>query len=75
MAVPVESGPTLSFGRPRPLVNGLPQWAIDSGQTYHIAPDGDRFLMMQWAAVRTGSNELRIIFNWFGDLRRAMAAR
>ena len=70
------AGPlSATLGRPRPLVNGLPQWAIDSGQTYHIAPDGDRFLMMQWAAVRTGSNELRIIFNWFGDLRRAMAAR
>jgi hypothetical protein len=72
-AVPIEPGPTFSFGRPQPLINGLPQWPIDSGQTYHIAPDGNRFLMMQWAAVRAGSNELRVIFNWFSDLRRAVA--
>jgi serine/threonine-protein kinase len=73
IAVPIEPGPTFSFGRSQPLITGLPQWAIDSGQTYHLAPDGDRFLMMQWAAVRAGSNELRVVFNWFSDLRRAVA--
>ena len=75
IAVPIEPGPTFSFGRPRTLINGLPQWGIDSGQTYHVAPDGNRFLMMQWASQRTGPNELRVVFNWFNDLQRAVAAK
>jgi hypothetical protein len=73
IAVPIEPGPAFSFGRPETLMTGLPQWPIDSGQTYHIAPGGNRFLMMQGAAARAGSNELRVVFNWFSDLRRAVA--
>ena len=72
IAVPIEPGATLSIGRPQVLLTGLKFWSLDSGQTYHVAPTGDRFLLMQPAGKDTSPTEVRVVFNWFADIRRQL---
>ena len=65
MAVEVEMGasfrahtPTILFDKPY-----LPG--------FDVAPDGRRFLMMRVAAAQeAGPPELRLVVNWFEELRR-----
>jgi dipeptidyl aminopeptidase/acylaminoacyl peptidase len=74
IAVPIESGATLNVGRPVTLLSGIPVWSTDSHQTYHVAPGGDRFLMMRAADQGGASQEVRTVFNWFTEVRRTMSA-
>jgi serine/threonine-protein kinase len=73
IAVPVESGEALKVGKPVTLLTGIPLWATDTHQTFHVAPAGDRFLMMRAADQRGAAPEVRTIFNWFSELRRTMS--
>lgn len=45
MMVEVEPGQTFSPGKPRALFVGVVPYTTDSGQTYVVAPTGERFLM------------------------------
>ena len=69
MSVPVESGVAFSPGRPRALFDGLLPPVTDSGQTFDVAPRGDRFLMLQPVRDGAGTPEVRLILNWFDELR------
>ena len=69
IAVPIEPGPALLPGRPRTLFTGVVNVSIDSAETYHIAPTGDRFLMMRSVDPHGGSQEIRAILNWFSELK------
>ena len=73
ISVPVESGATLAVGNPVTLLTGVPVWVTDSHQTYHVAPAGDRFLMMRAADERGAAPEVRAVFNWFAELRRTLS--
>ena len=70
MMVPIERGSALSPGKPRMLFSGVTKPATDSGQTYHIAGTGDRFLMLRPANDGAPAPEVRLILNWFTELRR-----
>jgi hypothetical protein len=38
---------------------------------YDVAPDGRRFLIIKYAEAQPGrQNDLRIVLNWFEELRR-----
>jgi hypothetical protein len=73
ISVPVESGATLAVGKAVTLLTGVPVWSTDSHQTYHVAPTGDRFLMMRAADERGAAPEVRAVFNWFVELRRTVS--
>jgi serine/threonine protein kinase/Tol biopolymer transport system component len=70
MAVPVELGAALSPGRPRMLFSGVVTVSIDSAETYHVTPAGDRFVMMRSVDQRGAPQDLRMILNWFTELSR-----
>jgi hypothetical protein len=73
MAVPIQTAPVFSAGKPTMLFQG--QYLLGpGGPTYDISPDGRRFLM-----VKQGSNSpigagvpfrFVIVENWIEDLKR-----
>jgi Tol biopolymer transport system component len=73
VAIPVEPGAAFLPGKRKVLFSGLAQIVVDSSETYHMAPLGDRFVMMRPADDRASAPEVRIVLNWFADLRRAVA--
>jgi Tol biopolymer transport system component len=75
VAVPIEPGATFVPGRPKTLFNGVTYISIDSAETYHVSPKGDRFVMMRPAGTHATSQEVRAILNWFGELRRATSKK
>jgi hypothetical protein len=74
MAAPIDAGTVLALGKPRTLLRGLTRWSVDTGQTYHVSPTGDRFLMMR-PATEHATPELRVIINWREELRRVVPAK
>jgi len=38
--------------------------------SYDVAPDGKRFLMLKRSATEGVTPELHVILNWFDDLRK-----
>ena len=55
--------------KPRTLLGGLTPPITDSGQTYAVAPSGDRFLMLRPVREAAGPPEARLILNWVDELR------
>ncbi len=69
LVVSVQTGPTLSTGKPRVLFErSYVSSSISVGyQYYDISPDGKRFLMMKEAAEST---QINVVLNWFEELKR-----
>ena len=67
MAVPVETEPEFKVGRPSALFGGV-RSAIN---LYDVAPDGQSFFVLQRDSA---PKELRVIFNWFEELKRLAPA-
>jgi serine/threonine-protein kinase len=70
MAVSLEPGPALLPGRPRTLFSGVVPISVDSAETYHLTPTGDRFLMMRSDTRTSAPAEVRAIFGWFPTIGR-----
>ena len=70
MAVPVETSPVLTFGRPEALFEGTyyPSTSTNRGRTYGVSPDGQRFLMIR--VNNAPSDQLVIVLNWHEELKR-----
>jgi hypothetical protein len=67
LAVPLETGAAFVPGKARELFGGLTPPVTDSGQTYAVS--GDRFLMLRPVREGGGPPEVRMILNWFDELR------
>jgi hypothetical protein len=67
LAVGVTYAPTLSFGRPRVLFEGVYDGAAVGHQHYDISHDGTRFLMVKHGEPR-GPTEVRVVLNWSEEL-------
>jgi hypothetical protein len=70
--VPVEAGAAFLPGKPTVVLTDVVAPIVDSAETYDVAPDG-RFVMMRPAEEQGGIAEVRILLNWFSDLRPASA--
>jgi dipeptidyl aminopeptidase/acylaminoacyl peptidase len=69
-AVPVELSNGLSIGKAQ-RVFGDPQIVtLDAEGYFDAAPDGRHFLMLRAVDDRAATSEVRLILNWFTDLRR-----
>jgi dipeptidyl aminopeptidase/acylaminoacyl peptidase len=75
VAVALEPGVSFVAGRPKALFGGLAYIAIDSAETYHVAPAGDRFIMMRPVDQHAAAQEVRAILNWFPELKRTAGGR
>ncbi len=74
-AVPVTTAGRFSPGTPRPLIEGIYDLRSDTGISYDIDARTGRFLML-----RTDSDErpvpgVRVILNWFQELRRMASGK
>ena len=75
LAVPLEPGAAFVPGRPKTLFGGVVYVSIDSAETYHVAPAGDRFIMMRPTDTHAAAQEVRTVLNWFADLTRAVSGK
>jgi hypothetical protein len=69
-AVPVELSNGLSAGKPRRVFGDTQIVTLDSEGYFDAAPDGRHILMLRAADDRAPTSEVRLILNWFTDLRR-----
>jgi hypothetical protein len=67
MAIPVTTTPTLVVGRPSVLFEGSFVAGVGGLSLFDVGPDG-RFLMMRAVSGRE-PRQLRVVFNWFEELR------
>ncbi len=74
MAVDVELKPTFRAGRPRALFEGpYLHEGIDVGTTYDVSPDGTRFLMINPDPAESGPAQVKVVLNWFEEVKRRVA--
>ena len=64
MSVAVDAGREFRAGTPQLLFEGRYH------DTYDVAPDGQRFLMIAESERDLGETQLQVVLGWFGDLRR-----
>ena len=70
IAVPVQTSPTFSAGRPDLVFDGPYAVGGSTGPSYDIAADGQRFLMIKdQAAAATESTQIIVVQNWFEELK------
>lgn len=67
MSVPVETQPAFKAGTPRALFQTAGFLGVGN---YDVAPDGQHFLMIKQEEALTSIKELKVILNWFEDLKR-----
>jgi hypothetical protein len=65
MTAPVDLSSEEPVGRPRPLFTVGPDIATD----FDVSPDGQRFLMIR-SESSSRPTEIRLVLNWFEDLKR-----
>ena len=73
---PVErsDGGGFVVGAPKPLFQGS-YYALQSGRTYDVAPDGKRFLMIKETPATNVPVQLLVVQNWVEELKRQVPAR
>jgi len=74
MAVAIASQPTFTPKAPVMLFDGTYNLRSDSGVSFAVDPHTNRFLMIRPAGNENGSSQIRIVLNWFSELRRLTAA-
>ena len=78
MAVPIQPGPTFSFGNPHTIIDrpgyvGAPATPVGlSGRSYDVSTDGQRFLMIKQpsSADAAGPAQIVVVLNWIQELKR-----
>jgi serine/threonine-protein kinase len=68
MVADVTIQPTFTASQPRVLFEGHFDF-LPWNANYDVAPDGQRFLMVQ-PAEATGRSQINIVLNWFEELKR-----
>jgi hypothetical protein len=68
MIVDVPVGSTFTAGRPRVLFEE-PDYAFPFFRTYDMSPDGHRFLFVEPGGRREAAADLRVVLNWFEELK------
>jgi len=72
MSVTCETSPAFHAGAPKELFKGIFDLRSNSGVTYDIDPKSGRFLMIRPAQETSAATQMRMVLNWFEELRRAL---
>jgi serine/threonine-protein kinase len=71
MAIPIDTEPTFTFGKPQRLFSGS---YIRTYRNFDISPDGQRFLMIKDAGAQalepSARDEIAVVLNWSEELKR-----
>ena len=70
MSVAVDTRSTFQNGTPKTLFNGVYDLRSNSGVSYDVDPKSNRFLMLRLAENANSTAQVRIVLNWFDELRR-----
>jgi hypothetical protein len=73
MAAAVTAGQTFSAENPRTLFEGRFVPTRRGEAAYDVAPDGERFLMVQ-REEQSVPTRIDVVLNWFEDLERRAPA-
>jgi serine/threonine-protein kinase len=75
LSVPVQYGTTLVAGRPQVLFEAAMEATL-SGRPYDVTPDG-RFMIIRRGPEESGGGapDLKVVLNWFEELRRLVPTR
>ena len=73
LVVAVETEPSLQVGSPQTLFVGqfVQETGASGGHNYDIAPDGQRFIMMETlaeAGAEPQVSQINVVLNWFNEL-------
>jgi Tol biopolymer transport system component len=68
MVVDIQTEPTFTAGKPRLLFEG--QYG-----GWDVAPDGQRFLMIQSVEPEQPATQINVVLNWFEELKRKVPTR
>jgi len=64
LSAPVLNGPTLRFGNPVPLFEGVYTSGIETGRSYDVNPKTGRFLLVLPARELKSAGAIRVVLNW-----------
>jgi Tol biopolymer transport system component len=70
MAVEIKTQPAFAVGQKRALFEGNYEGPISSRANFDISADGRRFLMLEKTAQKESSADIKIVPNWFQEVRR-----
>ena len=71
LAVSVETASAFRSGDPRVLFSGpYRRWSTQSGHTYDVTLDGERFVMIRESETDLAGSEIIVIQNWLEELER-----
>jgi serine/threonine-protein kinase len=70
MSVAVDARSAFQNGTPKTLFNGVYDLRSNSGVSYDVDPKGNRFFMIRLAENANSTAQVRIVLNWFDELRR-----
>jgi serine/threonine-protein kinase len=70
MVSDIKPAPSFSAAKPRVLFEGEYEGPLASRPNFDISPDGKRFLMLQAVDHGQSSAEIKIVSNWFDEIKR-----
>jgi hypothetical protein len=70
MAVDIATQSSFAAGKPRMLFEGRYGLAPVPIHNYDVAPDGQRFLMLQPSEQAQAPTQINVVLNWFEELKR-----
>jgi Tol biopolymer transport system component len=75
MVVPVQTKPSVMFGTPAPMVDGVQQ-ILNNARNYDITPDGKRLLVQMIDEVSNPrAQEVDVVLNWTEELKRLVPTK
>jgi len=75
MAVPVDTHATFQFSTPAVLFKGVYNVRSSSLRSFAVDPKSGRFLMMRPSGEESERSRVRVVLNWFEELKQRMAAK
>ena len=70
MAVHITETPVFAASAPRPLFQGSFRQSTTSTAAYAVSKDGRRFLRIQTIEPEGPVTQVRVVLNWFEELKR-----
>ena len=74
MVSDIKTTPSFTAAKPRLLFDGAYEGPLSSRPNFDITPDGKRFLMLQAVDHGQSSAQIKIVSNWFDEVKRRVPA-
>jgi serine/threonine-protein kinase len=75
LGVPIDTQAGFQAGTPKNLFNEVYDLRSNSGVTYDVDPRSGRFLLIRPPKEDVSTAQVRIVLNWFGELRRLVPVK